>query len=107
MLVASPPPIALPGSVARRYLPGMDALTLPPDLESFVADAVARGRYRDASDVVRAGVRLLQRAETERANLVASLERAASGGERDGVSTIEDVEWELDAIIEAAGRRRG
>lgn len=83
----------------------MDTVTLPPDLESFVADAVARGEYRDVSDVVRAGVRLLQRAETERANLVASLERAAAEGERDG-STIEDVERELDAIIEAAGRRR-
>lgn len=84
----------------------MDAVTLPPDLERFVADVVARGRYRDASDVVQAGVRLLQRAETEQANLIASLERAAAEGERDGFSTIEDVEWELDAIIEAAARRR-
>ena len=82
----------------------MDALTLPPDLERFVTDAVAQGRYRDASDVVRAGVKLLRRVETEQARLVASLER--SEGERDGFSTIEDVEWELDVIIETAGRRR-
>lgn len=84
----------------------MDALTLPPDLEHFVADAVAQGRYRDASEVVRAGVRLLQRAETERGDLIASLEQAAAEGERDGFSTIEAIEWELDVIIEAAECRR-
>ena len=82
----------------------MNALTLPPDLERFVTDAVAQGRYRDASDVVRAGVKLLRRVETEQARLIASFERAE--GERDGLSTIEDVEWELDVIIETAGRRR-
>lgn len=89
----------------------MDALTLPPDLESFVAAAVAQGRYRDASEVVRAGVRLLQRAEAERGDLIASLEQAAAEGERDGFSgdgssAIEAIEWELDVIIEAAEHRR-
>lgn len=81
-------------------------MTLPPDLESFVADAVAQGKYRDASEVIQAGVSLLRRVEIERVHLVASLERAEAEGERRDFSAIEDVERELDAIIEAAERRR-
>lgn len=84
----------------------MNAVTLPPDLENFVADAVAQGRYRDASEVVRAGVKLLQWAETEWGDLIASLEQAAAEGERDGFSAIEAIEWELDVIIEVAEHRR-
>ena len=39
----------------------MDTVTLPPELERFAAEAVAAGRYRSVSDVVAAGVTLLQR----------------------------------------------
>lgn len=84
----------------------MDAVTLPPELERFAADAVAAGRYRDVAEVVAAGVRLLQRAETEVAEFVASLEAAREEGERDGFVTIDDLAAELDAIIAEETRGR-
>jgi len=85
----------------------MDDVTLPPELERFAAEAVAAGRYRDVSDVVRAGLSLLQRAEVEVAEFAASLEEARAEGERDGFLTAEQVEQRVRAAIEdaAAGRR--
>lgn len=84
----------------------MNAVTLPPDLERFAADAVAEGRYADLSDVVRAGLSLLQRAEAERLAFIASLEEAEAEGERDGFFTLDEVLAEMDAVIEAAARAR-
>jgi antitoxin ParD1/3/4 len=40
-------------------------VSLTPDLASFVDERVASGRYGTASEVVRAGLRLLERAEGE------------------------------------------
>ena len=40
-------------------------VSLTPELERFVAEGVASGRYRSASEVVRAGLRLLQEREQE------------------------------------------
>ena len=50
----------------------MDDVTLPPELERFAEAAVAAGRFRDMSEVVAAGVSLLQRQEQARAELLAS-----------------------------------
>jgi putative addiction module CopG family antidote len=85
----------------------MDGVTLPPELERFATDAVAAGRYRDVSEVVQAGLSLLQRAETEVAEFTASLEEARAEGERDGFLTAEQVEQRVRAAIKdaAAGRR--
>lgn len=41
----------------------MANITLPPDLERFAAEAVAAGRYRDRSKLVRGVVSLLSRGE--------------------------------------------
>lgn len=38
-------------------------VSLTPELERFVADRVASGRYRSASEVVRAALRLLEKEE--------------------------------------------
>lgn len=84
----------------------MDAVTLPPELERFAADAVAAGRYRDLAEVVAAGVRLLQQAEVEVAEFVASLDAARAEGERDGFVTIDELATELDAIIAEETRGR-
>ena len=84
----------------------MDAVTLPPELERFAADAVAAGRYRDLAEVVAAGVRLLQQAEVDVAEFVASLEAARAEGERDGFVTIDELAAELDAIIAEETRGR-
>ena len=85
----------------------MDNVTLPPELERFAAEAVAAGRYRDVSEVVRAGVSLLQRAEAEVAEFVVSLEEARAEGERDGFLNAEQVEQRVRAIVEVAAARRG
>jgi antitoxin ParD1/3/4 len=41
-------------------------VSLTPELERSVADRVASGRYRTASEVVRAALRLLEKEETEK-----------------------------------------
>jgi antitoxin ParD1/3/4 len=41
-------------------------VSLTPDLEAFIEDRVACGRYRSASEVVRAALRLLEDAECRR-----------------------------------------
>jgi putative addiction module CopG family antidote len=79
----------------------MDDVTLPPELERFAAEAISAGRYRDLSDVVAAGVSLLQRAEVERAAFIRSLEEAQAEAEREGWHELEDVLAEADQIIAA------
>ena len=65
---------------------------------------MAQGRYRDLSEVVCAGISLLQRAEAERAAFERSLDDAIAEGEHDGFFTIEDVDGEMADIIEAVTR---
>lgn len=74
-------------------------VTLPPELERFAAEAVAAGRYRNVSDALAAGLRLLQQAEAEVAAFGASLKAARAEAERDGSVTIDELAAELDAII--------
>ena len=77
----------------------MDSVTLPPELERFAIEAVAAGRYRDVSEVVAAGVSLLQQAEADVAVFVNSLEAARAEAERDGWVSLEDMTAEMDRII--------
>ena len=84
----------------------MNNLTLPPELERFVAEMVAAGRYRDLADVVAAGVRLLQRAETARAEFNASLEEAEAESEQFGFCTIDEVHTQMIGIIDKARRAK-
>ncbi len=62
----------------------MSTMSLPPDLQRSAEDAVASGRYRDVSDLVAAGVSLLQRQEQARAELLASVLAAKEEAEREG-----------------------
>lgn len=41
-------------------------ITLTPDLEQFIQDAIATGRYQTASEVICAGLRLLMQDKSER-----------------------------------------
>lgn len=41
-------------------------VTLPPELEAFIEERVAAGRFATAGDAVREGLRLLEEREQER-----------------------------------------
>ena len=81
-------------------------MVLPPEHERFAAGAVASGRYRNMSEVLAAGVRLLQRQEAARAAFVASRQDAEAESERLGFCTLEDIDAELTGIIGEAGRAK-
>lgn len=82
----------------------MDNVTLPPELERFAAEAVASGRYRDLSELLVAGVSLLQRQEAARAELLASVLAAQEQADRDGYLTGEEVATHVRQTI---ARRSG
>jgi putative addiction module CopG family antidote len=79
----------------------MDDVTLPPELERFASEAVAAGRYRDLSDALAAGLKLLRQAEAEVVAFVASLEAARKESDRDGWCSLDEVMAEADQIIAA------
>jgi antitoxin ParD1/3/4 len=51
----------------------MSTVKLNPDLEAFVRKQIERGRFQSASDVVSAGLRLLEAQEAERAERLAGV----------------------------------
>ncbi len=63
------------------------SFSLGDHFNGFVAAQVARGSYSSASDVVRAGLRLLE----ERENHLAALRAALIEGEESGISRQVDV----------------
>jgi putative addiction module CopG family antidote len=84
----------------------MDAVTLPPDLEQFAAEAVAAGRYRDVSEVVAAGIDLLRRAEAEVAAFVRTLEDAQAEADREGCRDADDIHREMVAMLDEMAHAR-
>jgi putative addiction module CopG family antidote len=81
------------------YDPGMDDLTLAPELERFAAEAIAAGRYRDKAELLAAGVSLLQRQERARADFLASVLAAKADGDCDGYLTGDEVAAQVRASI--------
>ena len=61
----------------------MSIVKLSPDLEAFVQEQIERGRFHSASDVVSAGLRLLEELETERAERLAGLRQEIDNALRD------------------------
>ena len=84
----------------------MNAVTLPPDLERFAAEAVASGRYRNLSEVIEAGVSLLRRSEAARAELLASVYSAREEGDRDGYVTADELTIRVKARLAQGTPRR-
>lgn len=79
-------------------------INLTDNQDSFVAEALASGRYQNASEVVRDGLRLLQRRDAEDAARLARLrgalheaEDALTSGDFEDVS-VESVDGWLDAL---------
>lgn len=75
-------------------------VSLPPDLEDFVASRVASGRYASEGEVIREGLRLLEEQETAeeslRSAVAVGLEQALRGELLDGEEVFEDLEKRID-----------
>ena len=74
-------------------------VSLTPELEQFVAEKVASGRYSSASEVVRAGLRSLEEEESWRAY---ARERVAKGLEDMNAGRIVDGDTAMKRIRAAA-----
>jgi antitoxin ParD1/3/4 len=55
-------------------------ISITPQLEEFVKEQVAAGRYASSSEVVRAGLRLLQDQEAEKTERQAALKKWVQEG---------------------------
>lgn len=83
----------------------MSELTLPPDLEQQAAEIIASGRYRDVTELVRAGFDLVRQLEAERASLLTSLQSIEAEVDRQGALSLERVDQTMRQAIEAAQHR--
>ena len=73
-------------------------VSLTPELERFARESVEGGRYNSVSEVVRAGLRLLQEAEERQRRFLDSLREAEAETDRDGAISIDRAMREVDAI---------
>jgi antitoxin ParD1/3/4 len=78
---------------------------LTPELERFAKACVAGGRFNNVSEVVRAGLRMLQEAEERRAAFGRMLDEVRAEVAREGTFTVEEVMAEVDAIIDEEEER--
>jgi antitoxin ParD1/3/4 len=67
------------------------SITLGEHFDGFITSQVTTGRYGSASEVVRAGLRLLERTEAK----TEALKRLLNEGEQSGIA-----EYSLDAFID-------
>jgi antitoxin ParD1/3/4 len=71
--------------------------TVGARFEALIKDLVVSGRYNNASEVVREGLRLLEDREKLRATKIAELHRVAEEGRLSGLSDV-DGEAVLDRL---------
>jgi len=84
---------------------------LTPELEQFVQERVASGRYQTASEVVREGLRLLELQERDREAaheaLKAKLKRGAAQAERGEVVDGEEFVEKLIRDVRSKSKKSG
>lgn len=61
-------------------------VSLPEELDRFIAAQIESGRYHDASEVVRDALRILEREEQEDETKVEALRKAIDDGFASGVA---------------------
>ena len=69
----------------------MISAEIGPQLEKFVADLVANGRYNSKSEVLREGIRLVQEREAKLAQLDAAIARGIADGDAGRTTPAEEV----------------
>jgi antitoxin ParD1/3/4 len=82
-------------------------VNLTTELDNFITSRIENGRYENASEVVRAGLRTLEREENEYDAKLAALRQAIAQGEASGIAdgdVFADVRKELG--LPARVRRR-
>lgn len=85
------------------------SVALSPHFEAFIRQQVESGRFNNASEVVRAGLRLLEEREAEQAAKLQALREAVTVGLASGPDLSEDevfdrLEAKYLAMAEAAER---
>jgi antitoxin ParD1/3/4 len=81
-------------------VPKNTSFILGDHFDAFVASQVAAGRYQNAADVIRSGLRLLEERETR----LRALNHALIEGEQSGVAGLLDMEQIKRRARKAAGR---
>ena len=83
------------------------SIDLGEHFTGFVAAMKETGRYRNASEVVRAGLRLLQEQEAEYQTKLEALRQALEEGEQSGESAKTHAQMIAEAKTEMHGRMNG
>lgn len=78
------------------------SISLGNHFEDFVGDKVASGRFKNASEVIRAGLRLLEEEESK----IVALKKAIEEGFESGLATNFNAEKHLEKL-KAAKRKNG
>ena len=83
------------------------SVALSPHFEAFIRQQVDSGRFNNVSEVVRAGLRLLEERETEHAAKLQALREAiavglASGPDLSEEEVFDELEAQLQAMAEKA-----
>ena len=82
-------------------------VNLTPELDRFIASRVESGLYANASEVMRAAVRLLEREEKEYEEKMAALRKAIAEGDASDSMDGEEFFKELSGYIDELAREKG
>jgi antitoxin ParD1/3/4 len=81
------------------------SVDLGPQLESFIAGLIEKGRYNSKSEVLREGVRLVQEREAKLAALHAAIEKGLADSNAARVKPASEVFDRLEAKYKAMAKK--